>query len=115
MEHLEAFRVALVAPKTEGELLKKIANRKISRELQKWIPSASANTPLEEWKSGGSAPMLIIQGADDRAASVENGLILKREFGDRIELAEIPDAGHAMIDEQPEAVLEAILRFLANK
>ncbi len=56
--------------------------------------------------------MLIVQGLDDALAVPENGRILKAEMGDRAELVELANCGHAMLPEQPAAIAEAVLRFL---
>ena len=36
---------------------------------------------------------------------------MKDEFGDRVTIAVIPDASHALIPEQPKAVVEALVRW----
>jgi len=41
-----------------------------------------------------------------------NGEALKQEFGDRVTLVEIDNAGHAMLPEQPDAVARAVLGYL---
>ena len=74
--------------------------------------AAGQATPLEEWWSGGQAPILVIQGKKDLCASPENGRLLKEECGDRITLKDIPNAAHALLFEQPGAVQEAIVAYL---
>jgi pimeloyl-ACP methyl ester carboxylesterase/SAM-dependent methyltransferase len=72
----------------------------------------AAQAPLAEWWDGGSAPMLVIQGREDTMAPPENALDLRTRFGERVQLAEIPAAGHALVPEQPQLVAELILQYL---
>ncbi|MBW2090930.1 MAG: alpha/beta hydrolase [Deltaproteobacteria bacterium] len=73
---------------------------------------ANQATPLEEWWGGGTAPTLVIQGEEDICAPLENGRLLKEEYGDRITFKNIPDAAHALLLEQPTAVREAVIAYL---
>jgi len=73
---------------------------------------ANANTPVDEWWAGGSAPMLVVQGVDDMAAPPGNGRLLNESFAERVELVEIDRAGHALLLERPDVVAGAIVRFL---
>ena len=74
--------------------------------------SANQATPVEEYAAGGNAPMLIVQGRDDRTAPPENGEILKQRYGDRITLVNLADAGHMMGMEKPAETATAIIAFL---
>jgi pimeloyl-ACP methyl ester carboxylesterase len=69
-------------------------------------------TPLDEWWHGGSAPMLVIQGAEDITAPPENGILLKQEYGDRVTLVDIEDAAHALVVENPRKIAEVMLEYL---
>ncbi len=70
-------------------------------------------TPSAEFWGGGTAPMLVVQAMDDTIAPPEHtAVLLKEEFGDRVTVAEIEDAGHALLPEQPEKVAEAVLAYL---
>ncbi|TMQ17229.1 MAG: alpha/beta fold hydrolase [Deltaproteobacteria bacterium] len=73
----------------------------------------AAGTPLAAWWDGGSAPMLVVQGREDRMAPPENALDLRTRFGDRVQLAEVPGAGHALLPEQPQLVAALIVHYLA--
>jgi len=73
---------------------------------------AGRTTPLEAWWSGGNAPILVVQGREDICAPPENGLLLKKEFGDRITLEDIPDAAHALLPEQPALIAETVIAYL---
>ena len=74
--------------------------------------SGSARTPSGVWWAGGRVPLLVIQGLQDRVASPENGRSLKREFGKRVRLIEIDQAGHALLPEQPDRLATTLLAFL---
>jgi pimeloyl-ACP methyl ester carboxylesterase len=89
--------------------------------LDGWYPelaaaqrAAGAATPVEDWWNAGHAPLLVAQGADDVIAPPENGKLLREQHGERVQLAEIPNAGHAILPEQPEAVAGAVLAYLAE-
>jgi len=69
---------------------------------------------VDEWWGGGSAPLLVVQGLQDRIALPENGRLLKAEFGNRVQLVEIDRAGHALLPEQPEIVAATVLTFLTG-
>jgi len=77
--------------------------------------AAAAATPIEEWWGAGSKDVLIVQGLRDVAAPVDNGRLLKQELGDRGTLVELPNIGHAMPVEDPQACANAILGFLGTK
>ena len=70
-------------------------------------------TPLTDWRSGGAAPILVLQGKEDITVP-ENADGLVAEFPDRATLIEIPDSGHAMLPEQPERIATAILAYLGR-
>lgn len=73
---------------------------------------ASRAVDMSEWWSGGSAPILILQGENDAIAPVGNALKMKGEFPDRVTVAMIPDCGHAMLPEQPEIIKDETIKFL---
>ena len=85
-----------------------------------WPKSIKANgianrfTPLEAWWSGGEAPVLVIQGKEDRCALPENGYLLKEEYGDRITVIDIDNAAHALLPEQPKAIATTVIDFLKD-
>jgi pimeloyl-ACP methyl ester carboxylesterase len=73
---------------------------------------AAEATPLSEWWDGGTAPMLVVQGLDDRIAPPENGRSLARRHPDRVRLLELEGAGHDPLRERPDRVIPAVLAFL---
>ena len=71
--------------------------------------AASAATPQDDWWSAGTAPVLDIQAERDpwRPASTRTG-ILDDLGASRVTVVVIPDASHALIPEQPLAVVRAV-------
>jgi pimeloyl-ACP methyl ester carboxylesterase len=87
--------------------------------LTGWYPQAKAlqrnartATETESFWGAGRAPMLDLMAAEDPfrlpATVNENRL----EFGERVSVAVIPNASHALIPEQPAAVAAAVLAWL---
>jgi pimeloyl-ACP methyl ester carboxylesterase len=68
--------------------------------------------PREEWWAGGSAPILVLQATEDVQAVPENSRRFAAEFPDRVNVVDIPNAGHAMLPEQPERIAAAIIAHL---
>lgn len=74
---------------------------------------AVSRTPVEDWWAAGGQPMLVVQATEDRIALPANAHDLKKRFPDRVTLGELPHAGHAMLPEQPEKIVEIISQYLA--
>jgi pimeloyl-ACP methyl ester carboxylesterase len=104
-ERLAALRVAFFAPGHDP-----------SSWLANWHPvaaksqrAASAATPQDDWWTAGSAPVLDIQAEFDpwRPADTRDGI--RNDLGaGRVTVVVIPDASHALIPEQPDAVVRAV-------
>jgi pimeloyl-ACP methyl ester carboxylesterase len=60
----------------------------------------------------GSASLLDLQAALDPFKPRETTNELKEEFGERVAIAVIPDASHALILEHPATVVEAIVAWM---
>ncbi|MCA0175616.1 MAG: alpha/beta hydrolase [Proteobacteria bacterium] len=69
-------------------------------------------TPTALIRDAGHAPVLVVQPAADVVAPVSQGTQLVAELGPRARLVVIPEAGHALLPEQPGAVAQAVLGFL---
>ena len=87
--------------------------------LEGWYPEVNASqraaglaTPQEEWWAAGSAPLLDLQAALDPFKPREAMNELREELGGRVSVAVIPDAGHALVPEQPAAVVAALLGWM---
>ena len=87
--------------------------------LQGWHPqvrdsqrAASAAVQQSDWWSGGTAPMLDLQAANDPFRPPTKRSEIKDEFGARITITTIPNASHALIPEQPAAVVSALVDWI---
>ena len=109
-ERLAYLRTAFFAPGNDAGIW-----------LQGWHPdvdeaqsAAGRATRQSEWWPGGAAPLLDLQGALDpfkpRAMMNE----MREELGDRVTITVIPNASHALIPEQPAAVVDAIVKWIAT-
>ena len=76
--------------------------------------AAAAATPQQEWWSGGTAPLLDLQAEHDPFKPPEKRNEMKDEFGDRVTVMVIPDASHALIPEQPAAVVDALVGWIKS-
>jgi len=72
---------------------------------------AGAATRQDEWWSGGTAPILDLQAGLDPWRPQDTANELRNEFGDRVSVVVIPDASHALIPEQPTAVVNEIVAW----
>jgi pimeloyl-ACP methyl ester carboxylesterase len=73
--------------------------------------AASAATPRETWWSAGRAPILDVQAEYDVFAPQESAKALQNELGSRVSIVVVENAGHALIPEQPQRVLELLNAF----
>jgi pimeloyl-ACP methyl ester carboxylesterase len=89
--------------------------------LKGWYPdvdeaqfAAGRATKQSEWWSGGAVPLLDLQGALDPFKPRAMANEIREEFGERATVVVIPNASHALIPEQPAAVVEAIVSWIGN-
>ena len=87
--------------------------------LKGWYPevnesqfAAGLATKQSEWWSAGNAPLLDLQAALDPFKPRGTTNELRDELGERVTIAVIPGASHALIPEQPAAVIEAIVAWM---
>jgi pimeloyl-ACP methyl ester carboxylesterase len=80
-----------------------------ARAVQQEALVASSN---DEWWLAESAPMLIVQGLQDRAAPPANGRALVEERSGPTTLVELDNCGHAMLPEQPAMISATVIGFL---
>jgi len=73
---------------------------------------AAANVKQSDWWAAGGVPLFDLQAGTDpfKPKGTENEL--KDEFPDRVTVAVIPNASHALLPEQPAAVVEAIAKWV---
>lgn len=91
------------------------ACRKPSFRALRLQAGAVLRTKSETWHAGGTAPILVIQGEQDQIAPPRLAEELRQEFPDRVELAFVPNAGHALLYDQPEFVCRRIIDFLQSR
>ena len=107
-QRLEALRFAFFAPGNDPK-----------GWLDGWHPQlrepqrgAAAAVKQSDWWSAGVAPLLDLQAAFDPFKPPEKRNEMKDEFGDRVTIAVVPGASHALIPEQPKAVVEALVAWV---
>lgn len=75
--------------------------------------AATEATPREEWWHAGTAPLLDVIPAHDACTPPESRNRYRDELGaDRVVTTLVPNAGHALLPEQPEAVAKAVIGYL---
>ena len=74
--------------------------------------AATAATPMEDYWPGGTRPILDLQAECDVLAPRAGMNKLVEELGDRVSIAVVPNAGHALIPEQPALVVKEVLKYL---
>jgi pimeloyl-ACP methyl ester carboxylesterase len=107
-ERLAALRFAFFAPGNDP-----------TGWLDGWHPeirdsqrAAVAAVKQDEWWSGGSAPLLDLQAAEDPFKPEAKRNEMKDEFGARVTVAVIAHASHALMPEQPQAVVAALVSWI---
>ncbi|MGZ5230858.1 MAG: alpha/beta fold hydrolase [Burkholderiales bacterium] len=83
-------------------------------EVKKAQRIATDATPQAEWWQAGKAPILDVQPENDVMIPPESQSRYREDLGERVSIVRIPDAGHALLPEQPAAVAQALLRFVAQ-
>jgi pimeloyl-ACP methyl ester carboxylesterase len=107
-QRLEALRFGFFAPGNDPSIW-----------LKGWHPevrgsqrAAVAAVKQSDWWSGGSAPLLDLQAAQDPFKPESKRNEMKDEFGDRVTVMVVPNASHALIPEQPDAVVKALVSWI---
>ena len=81
-------------------------------EVKKAQRVATDATPQSEWWQAGTAPILDVQPENDVMIPPESQSRYRDDLGERVSIVRIPNAGHALLPEQPEAVAQALLEFV---
>jgi pimeloyl-ACP methyl ester carboxylesterase len=76
--------------------------------------AASNAAALDDWWVVGSAPMLIIQGLEDRIAPPANRRDLRDSFPDSVSLIELSATAHALLPEEPDMIASVIIQFFED-
>jgi len=84
-----------------------------------WHPQASESQRLaglatrqQDWWAAGKVPLLDLQAAEDSVPSDRADERAQDELGDRVTVAVIANASHALLPEQPKAVVDAIVAWV---
>ena len=109
-DRLAALRFAFFAPGNDPTVWLKGWHPEI-RDSQR---AAVAAVKQDEWWSGGTAPLLDLQAENDPFKPESKRNEMKNEFGSRVTVMVIPNASHALIPEQPKAVVEALGRWIKS-
>jgi len=107
-QRLGALRFAFFAAGNDPTIWLKGWHPEI-RENQR---AAVAAVKQSDWWSGGTAPLLDLQAAQDPFKPESKRNEMKDEFGDRVTVSVIPNASHALIPEQPTAVVDALTTWI---
>ena len=106
----------LIAPSRDTRATTKVRQRtppmRYWREAGAAHQRAGVTTPVAHWWSGGAAPMFVIQGLDDRIAVPANGRQLAAAHPTRVQLLEVPEAGHFVLFERADIVIPAIVDYI---
>lgn len=88
--------------------------------LDGWYPNFKSamdrivkNPKMHEWWHGGQAPILDLQAAQDPWRPRDTADELREELGERVSVATIEGASHALMPERPHAVADAIAAWVA--
>src|SRR5262245_9396884 len=107
-DRLKALRFAFFAPGNDPTVWLAGWHPDV-REAQR---AAAAAVKQAEWWSAGSAPLLDLQAEQDPFKPADKRNEMKDEFGARVTIAVIPNASHALIPEQPKAVVDAVVHWV---
>jgi len=74
---------------------------------------AKGTDVYDQWGAGGTKPMLVLQAAEDTIAPPQDaGIPLAQQYPERVNLVVIPNAGHALLPEQPAVIAEEVIGFM---
>jgi pimeloyl-ACP methyl ester carboxylesterase len=104
---LEFLRIAFFAPGNDPRVWLDGWNEAV-HHMESW---AREHTPVDDYFAAGRAPILDLQAEFDPVAPRRFAGVLKSMLGERVTIAVIPNASHALFPEQPDAVAAAIGGF----
>jgi pimeloyl-ACP methyl ester carboxylesterase len=109
-ERIAALRVCFFAPGREPPPSWLAGWHMASHRSQR---AATAGTRQEEWWAADSVPVLDLQGAEDPWRPRETVDDFRHEFGaERVTVVVLEDCSHAMLPEQPDKVVRAVLDWI---
>lgn len=109
-ERIAALRVCFFAPGHEPPPSWLAGWHMPSHHSQR---AATAATRQEEWWTAGTAPVLDLQGAQDPWRPRATADDFRRDLGaGRVSVVVLEDCSHAMLPEQPEQMVRAVLDWV---
>jgi pimeloyl-ACP methyl ester carboxylesterase len=78
-----------------------------------WLHPDFRRWNIEEYLPRITCPILSIQGIDDQYGTMAQGEAIAKQSAGPVEILALPDCRHSPQRDQPEAVLEAITKFVA--
>lgn len=76
---------------------------------------AMQGSTINQWWSGGNAPILLVQADADPVAPADNVEELRKDIGPRLRTVTLRHASHAILPEQPDAVTFLLARYFAGE
>jgi pimeloyl-ACP methyl ester carboxylesterase len=77
-----------------------------------WLDADFPDWNIEAYLPGIACPVLAIQGEDDEYGTMAQLEAIRRGVRGPCELLKLPNCGHAPWRDQPQAVLDALTRFV---
>jgi pimeloyl-ACP methyl ester carboxylesterase len=108
--------------KLQGELMYAPGNEELAKldqaqgefpELAAAQAKASDATPKDQWRLGGTAPMLILTGLQDIVAVPESALMIAKARPNAW-LVALPKCGHNMLNERGDDIKRLIVEFMLH-
>ncbi len=109
---VELYKASIFSPASDVMAILKSVPSKTWPEARAAQTAAMSKADRSDWLSGGDVNMLVVQGLDDKMAVPANGYALKKEFPERVTLADIFNAGHMLLVERPNEIAEKVISFL---
>lgn len=108
--HITAVQTAFFAPGNDPRVWRGGWYGAVAMQQQ----NALRKSPADSWSDGGQAAIYIIQAAQDAVAPPVNAEALRTAQPDRVEIAILQNAGHAMLPEQPDELARLVLGRLGR-
>jgi pimeloyl-ACP methyl ester carboxylesterase len=79
-----------------------------------WLDPEFRKWNIEEYLPRIACPVLAIQGEDDQYGTMAQLEAIERQVAGRCELLKLEKCGHSPFRDQPERVLDSIVKFVTN-
>ncbi|MGB8061254.1 MAG: alpha/beta hydrolase [Candidatus Sulfotelmatobacter sp.] len=79
-----------------------------------WLHPEFRNWNIEEYLPRITCPVLVIQGMDDQYGTMAQVEAIRRQVAGKVEVVALENCRHSPQRDQPEAVLEAIRKFVTR-